>query len=156
MKGKQVNSEAGLWKLKAEELIVLLQNEPVDAGDAKNIQQKINKAFDEVIPAGHSNKNNPAVPNDLELLLTGHQLHKKAPQKQIDFEKIKKYLLVLIGVVMITLGMAMIIMPAPPYFEMFTIFHFTANDGVTLMDLIALVIVFTGVYLPLSTLSKKV
>jgi hypothetical protein len=46
-------------------------------------------------------------------------------------------------------------MPAPPYFEMFTIFYFNQNDGVTLMDLIALLIVFTGVYLFLSSVLKK-
>ena len=56
---------------------------------------------------------------------------------------------------MITLGMGMIIMPAPPYFEMFTIFYFNPNDGVTIMDLISLLIVFTGVYLLVSSLLKK-
>ncbi|MBK0381718.1 hypothetical protein I5M32_01985 [Pedobacter sp. SD-b] len=52
-----------------------------------------------------------------------------------------------IGLVMLTLGFAMIILPAPAYFEMFTIFHFTTNDGFTLMDLISLIVILTGVFL---------
>src|SRR5690606_9549224 len=52
-----------------------------------------------------------------------------------------------IGLLFVTLGFAMIIMPAPPYFEMFTIFHFTQDDGVTLMDLISLIIVAVGIYI---------
>jgi hypothetical protein len=51
--------------------------------------------------------------------------------------------------------MAMIIMPAPPYFEMFTVFYFNDNDGVTIMDIISLLIVFTGVYLFLNAVLKK-
>ncbi len=53
---------------------------------------------------------------------------------------------VLIGFVMLTLGFAMIILPAPKYFEIFTIFYFSLNDGFTLMDLISLIIVLIGVF----------
>lgn len=149
MKGKQVITDAELLEAKANELVALLKSGAIDADHAKIIQQKINKAFKkyDTIP--------PEPQSDLELLLSAHQLQKATIKDRYDFETIKKYLLVIIGAVMITLGMAMIIMPAPPYFEMFTIYHFNANDGVTLMDLIALVIVFTGVYLFLSALSKK-
>jgi hypothetical protein len=42
----------------------------------------------------------------------------------------------------------MIIVPAPsPAFEIATIVHFTPNDGLTIMDLISLLIVFGGIYL---------
>jgi hypothetical protein len=76
-------------------------------------------------------------------------------QKNIWATNLSRNLVIFIGIIMITLGMAMIIMPAPPYFEMFTIFYFNDNDGVTLMDLIALLIVFTGVYLFLNAVLKK-
>jgi hypothetical protein len=46
----------------------------------------------------------------------------------------------------------MIIMPAPPYFEMFTIYYFNANDGVTLMDLISLIIVAVGIYIMINAI----
>ncbi|MEB0261397.1 MULTISPECIES: hypothetical protein [unclassified Mucilaginibacter] len=149
MKGKQDITDAELLDTKANELVALLKTGAINADHAKIIQQKINKALKKYdnLPSN--------LQNDLELLLSAHQLQKATIKDRFDFETIKKYLLGIIGAVMITLGMAMIIMPAPPYFEMFTIYHFNANDGVTLMDLIALVIVFTGVYLFFSALSKK-
>ena len=67
----------------------------------------------------------------------------------------KKIVLCIIGLVMITLGFAMIILPAPPNFEMFTVFYFNEDDGVTIMDLISLIIVFAGVFLLISTVRKK-
>jgi hypothetical protein len=48
------------------------------------------------------------------------------------------------------------VMPAPPYFEMFTIFYFTPDDGFTLMDLISLIIIATGTFIVIrSVLNPK-
>ena len=149
MKGKQVITDAELLDDKANDLLALIKTGAIDADHAKIIQQKINRAFEK-----YDNLPTEAQ-SDLQMLLSAHQLQKTKLKDRYEFEAVKKYLLVVIGAVMITLGMAMIIMQAPPYFEMFTIYHFNANDGVTLMDLIALVIVFTGVYLFLSALSKR-
>ena len=62
---------------------------------------------------------------------------------------------IIISLLVITLGLAMIIMPAPPYFEMYTIFYFNEQDGFTLMDLISLLIIFCGVFTLIMTMSKK-
>ena len=56
---------------------------------------------------------------------------------------------------LVLLGFGMIIMPAPPYFEMFTLFYINPNDGVTIMDVISLIVAFTGVYILISTFSKR-
>lgn len=163
MKDKQTTSEAELLELKADELVALLQKGVIDAKRAKAIQQKINKAIDEAslpktieafkeLDAGQDRLE---LLNDFEMLLSQHQLDTNVSKQYLNHERIKKTVVAIIGITMITLGMAMIIMPAPPYFEMFTIFHFNPNDGVTLMDLIALLIVFTGVYLFLNALLKK-
>ena len=56
---------------------------------------------------------------------------------------------------MITLGFGMIIMPAPPYFEMFTIFYFNQNDGITIMDLISLLIILAGIYLLIKAIVRN-
>lgn len=163
MKDKQTTSEAELLEKKANELVALLQKGVVDAKRAKAIQQRINKAIDEALlpktieafkelDAGQDRLD---LLNDFEMLLSQHQLDTDASKQYLNHERVKKIVVAIIGVIMITLGMAMIIMPAPPYFEMFTIFHFNPNDGVTLMDLIALLIVFTGVYLFLNALLKK-
>lgn len=60
----------------------------------------------------------------------------------------------IISILLITLGFAMIVMPAPPYFEMYTIFYFNENDGFTLMDLISLIIVFCGIFTLIMTMQK--
>jgi uncharacterized membrane protein len=70
-------------------------------------------------------------------------------------EKAKRIVLIAISVSMAVLGLAMIIMPAPPYFEMFTIFYFSKDDGITLMDVISVIILLTGVYLFLNATIKK-
>jgi hypothetical protein len=62
---------------------------------------------------------------------------------------------IIISLLFITLGLAMIILPAPPYFEMYTIFYFNENDGFTLMDLISLLIVFCGVFTLIMTMQKR-
>ncbi|MBB5394716.1 hypothetical protein [Mucilaginibacter sp. AK015] len=163
MKDKPVFNEAALIDQKADELVALLQKGSVDAKQAKAIQQKINNAIDEAsLPKTieafkelDTDRDRVDLLNDLEMLLSQHQLDTDVSKKYLTHERVKKFVIIIIGIVMITLGMAMIIMPAPPYFEMFTVFYFNDNDGVTLMDLIALLIVFTGVYLFLSALLKK-
>ena len=92
--------------------------------------------------------------DNLEILLSQYQLDSKVSRKMVFVKRMVKASILIIGIILITLGFAMIIMPAPPYFEMFTIFWFSIDDGVTLMDLIALLIVFTGVYLFLSSIIK--
>jgi hypothetical protein len=163
LKDKQTASEAELLEQKADELVALLQKGVVDAKRVKAIQEKINKAIDEAsLPKTieafkglDAAQDRIGLLNDFEMLLSQHQLDTRASKQYLSNERVKKIVVAIIGVTMITLGMAMIIMPAPPYFEMFTIFHFNPNDGVTLMDLIALLIVFTGVYLFLNALLKK-
>jgi hypothetical protein len=163
LKDKETMSDAKLLELKADELVALLQKGVIDAKNAKVIQQKINKAIDDaLLPKTieafrdiDTGQDKMALLNDFELLLSQHQFDTNTAKQYVRHERVKKAVVAIIGVIMITLGMAMIIMPAPPYFEMFTIFYFNPNDGITLMDLIALLIVFTGVYLFLNALLKK-
>jgi hypothetical protein len=163
LENKQIVDEAALLELKADELVVLLQKGVVDKDRARVIQERIYHALDkDSIPKKiEAFKDLDAVDdrlellNEFEFLLSHHQLDSKFSKKYLAQERLKKGVVIAIGIIMITLGMAMIIMPAPPYFEMFTIFYFNQNDGVTLMDLIALLIVFTGVYLFLSSVLKK-
>jgi len=56
---------------------------------------------------------------------------------------------------MITLGFGMIIMPAPPFFEMFTIFYFNSHDGVTIMDLISLLVILFGIFFLIKAIIRK-
>lgn len=155
--------EAALLEVKTNELIALLQKGVVDASHAKSIRQKLLKALDEAsfpqkleafqeLDAG---RDRIALLNDFEYLLSQHQLDSAVTTKYLTQERVKKFIAVIMGLIMITLGLTMIIMPAPPYFEMFTVFYFNPNDGVTIMDIISLLIVFTGIYVILNAVLKK-
>ena len=163
MGNKQVADEAALIDRKADELVALLQKGMFDKEHLTAVRHKITHALDaeslpqtiEAFKEIDTSKDRLDMLNSFEFLLTHHQLDSKASKKYLFQERLKKSLVIIISIIMITLGMAMIIMPAPPYFEMFTIFYFNPNDGVTIMDLISLLIVFTGVYLFLSSFLKK-
>ncbi|TFF39568.1 hypothetical protein [Mucilaginibacter psychrotolerans] len=163
MDDKQLTNDTDLLDAKAEELMLLLRKGGMDADRMKAIQQKVINAFDaaslpkkiEAFKEIDTNQDRLQLLNSFEYLLSQHQLDSNVTKKFITRERLKKMVVVIIGVIMITLGMAMIIMPAPPYFEMFTVFYFNPNDGVTIMDIISLLIVFTGIYLFLSTVIKK-
>lgn len=150
---------------KLEELMTLLQSSDIDSESLANIQVRFNKAiedkkelskdlqrFQELKTTGVSRLD---LANDLEAMLAHSQLNSENV-KELEVKRGGSRLLTfLIGAVMITLGFAMIIMPAPPYFEMFTIFYFTPDDGVTLMDLVSLLIVLCGIYLVFTSSVKK-
>jgi hypothetical protein len=92
----------------------------------------------------------------IEVLLNNNFIDTKIA-KAINFKKYFDFVLQgAIGIVMLTLGFAMIFLPAPAYFEMFTIFYFNANDGFTLMDLISLLIVLTGIFLMIKSYFRLV
>lgn len=94
---------------------------------------------------------------DVELgqLLLINNLDKPAQQKMAFYQIISMVIRVIIALLLILLGFGMIIMPAPPYFEMFTLFYLSPNDGVTIMDVISLIVAFIGVYLLISTFAKR-
>lgn len=142
---------------KLEELINLLDNSELDSESIKNLHNKFNKAverkshfiqdIEEFKKLDDSSLSRFEIADDLEKLLSKYKLDSDDSKKIIIKGSGSNISLIAIALILIVLGFAMIIMPAPPYFEMFTIFYFSQNDGVTLMDLIALLIVFTGVYL---------
>ena len=148
---------------KVNELTELLRKHPPD----KELAHHIHKCIDEAIETSSIPKtidayreldkeqNRLELLDDLELLLSQHPLDSETAKTYLYRERMNKTLVICIGIIMITLGMGMIIMPAPPYFEMFTIFYFNKNDGITIMDVISLLIVFTGVYLFISAVIKK-
>lgn len=148
---------------KVNELTELLRKNPPDKEQAQNIHKRIDEAIEtssvpKTIDAYREldkEQNRLELLDDLELLLSQHPLDSETSKNYLYRERMNKTLVLCIGIIMITLGMGMIIMPAPPYFEMFTIFYFNKDDGITIMDVISLLIVFTGVYLFISAVIKK-
>ncbi|TZF84762.1 hypothetical protein FW774_07205 [Pedobacter sp. BS3] len=149
---------------KLNELIVLLQSSSLNHQDKEHIRQQFDKAIADMLS---SSKNIQAyremdkeatsreeMLDNLELLLSQHPLDSKLSRKYLHLSRMKYIFQLCMGLAMITLGLSMIFLPAPPYFEMFTIIYFTTDDGFTLMDLISLIIVFCGVYLTINALIK--
>jgi membrane-bound ClpP family serine protease len=149
---------------KLNELILLLNNSNIDSENVKLIKNKFNVAIDAKLSEAELIIEFQKVDeNDLSRLEKLDKIEMLLKTNYIDTKTVKSFKVkrfvemifpVLIGIVMLTLGFAMIILPAPPYFEMFTIFHFTLNDGFTLMDLISLIIILTGIFVAIKSYFK--
>lgn len=149
---------------KLEELMTLLESSDLDSDSVGKIQDKFTKAverkrmsienLEEFKRLDSQSLSRMEKANDLEKLLSMYKIDSNDTKKLVNNDKGSCLAILIVGILMIVLGFAMIILPAPPYFELFTIFYFTKNDGVTLMDLIALIIAFTGVYLSVNSLAK--
>ncbi|HVZ24541.1 MAG TPA: hypothetical protein VG842_00700, partial [Sediminibacterium sp.] len=72
---------------------------------------------------------------------------KKIGKRRLIFNTFKA----IVALLIIMLGFAMIILPTPASFEIYTLFYFNEQDGFTLMDLISLLIIFTGIYILLTS-----
>ncbi len=149
---------------KLDELLLLLDKNDVDSEKIKTFQHKINVALErklsskevagEIKDVSLLNINNLEKLNQLEILLNTNHLDSKQAKKIQLGEKFAILVRFVIGFLMITLGFAMVILPAPPYFEMFTIFNFNHDDGFTLMDLISLIIIAIGIYVIIKSYFK--
>ncbi|MFD2873385.1 hypothetical protein ACFS5N_12945 [Mucilaginibacter ximonensis] len=151
---------------KLDELINLLAENDFDSETVKQYQHKLNAAFENKMATAEDLKafkvidtitdaSREELLDEFSTLLESHSFDSKTSTKYLKAERSNKLIMMIIGIIMITLGFAMIIMPAPPYFEMFTIFYFNQDDGVTLMDLISLVIVFAGIYVLVRSMYNK-
>jgi hypothetical protein len=149
--------QAGIDR-KLDELLALLADSEIDSVTARNIEQRLNQAlqkktsykkqldaFKQINTAESVNR--AELLDEFSVLLASHQVDTRMSKKYLKGERLARFFLILISLVLIVLGFAMIVMPAPPYFEMFTIFYFNIQDGITLMDLISLLIILSGIYL---------
>jgi ElaB/YqjD/DUF883 family membrane-anchored ribosome-binding protein len=151
---------------KVEELIKAIQAHPVDTKRSRVYQQKIAEAFtNTVFPKKHlapfatlhqnDDLSREELLDELEKVLSETEIDSRKSRSIIRQNAFRRVVIFLVSVLLIMTGFAMIIMPAPPSFEMFTIFYFNANDGVTIMDLVSLLIIFGGVFLFVLNFGKK-
>lgn len=150
---------------KLNELLALLADSEIDSVKARSIQQKLNQALQkktsykkELNAFKQINTTDKAdrteLLNEFSVMLANHQVDTRMSKKYLMGERLARFFLIIISLVLIVLGFAMIVMPAPPYFEMFTIFYFNLQDGITLMDLISLLIILSGIYLLVRSVYK--
>ena len=97
---------------------------------------------------------NPDGTSSADQLLFIDNLDKNRQRKHSVIRAIGTILKVIISLLLILLGFGMIIMPAPPYFEMFTLFYINRDDGITIMDVISLLVVFIGIYLLIYSIAR--
>lgn len=151
---------------KVQELVALIGESKLSAAETKNYQNLISRAFVQATLSGDPikpfttlnqdrNLSREELLDSLEILLTDNKIDSKVSRRYLRNNLLQKILLCLIGLILIFTGFAMIIMPAPPSFEIFTVFYFNPNDGVTIMDLVSLLIILSGVFLFILNFNKK-
>ncbi len=144
-------------KEKFDELIALLEQSNLDSDQAQlylkrlesyfknlSLKSKFDK-FEDVIK--DEGKTKEKLLNEFEFLLASSDINSEDAYRYLKKEKFKALVLSILGILFIVLGLGMIIMPAPKNFEMFTIYYFTRDDGITLMDVIASIIVVSGFFI---------
>jgi hypothetical protein len=151
------DEEKAVINKKLDELITLISKSRIDNNTAKLYQQKFDNAIArqgiqaEQVEAFQNLDNLSASREELldefSILLSSNQFDSRVVKKRGRVgEGMSRVVLFVISIIMITLGFGMIIMPAPPFFEMFTIFYFNSHDGITIMDLISLLIILFGIF----------
>jgi len=78
---------------------------------------------------------------------------------EVKFYKIysilKKIIKIITGKLMVFSALYVILQPIPRYLEGFTIYYFSSQDGITLSDIIALIILYTGLQIIIKNILKK-
>lgn len=145
---------------KFDELIELLNNSNIDSDQAQRYTKKLDyilsekklkkkfEPFDELV--SDESLSREKMLNEFEFLLASSDLDSNDAYRVVRTDRIKAITLIVLGLLLIVLGLGMIIIPAPPYFEMFTIFYFTKDDGITLMDVIASIVAVSGFFITIN------
>jgi hypothetical protein len=160
------NPDYTLLETKIEELVHVIERTGVDHHHSKIYEQRIADAFKksavtqkQVAPFQALDQDNNLSREELleglEKLLAENKIDSKMNSASKGHNFLKKGILFLLAILLIVFGFAMIIMPAPPDFEILTVYYFNANDGVTVMDLVSLLIIFGGVLLFVLNFNKK-
>lgn len=158
--------ENPLLRKKIDELVEVIAQTAVDQAQSAAYQREIEDAFkrsrykaQQTAPFRTLDQDNNLSREELleglEKLLSENQIDSKISSSYLKRNAVQKGVMFIISILLIVFGFAMIIMPAPASFEMFTVFYFNPNDGVTIMDLVSLLIIFGGVLLFVLNFNKK-
>lgn len=161
-----MDTQKNLLEQKIQELLEVIQRTQLDNQSAKQYQRQIGDAFQKSVASKKqlapfavldqdNNLSREELLEGLEKLLSENKIDSDVSKSYLRRNAMQKIVLFVLSFLLIVVGFAMIIMPAPPSFEIFTVFYFNANDGVTIMDLVSLLIIFGGVLLFILNFSKK-
>ncbi|MCF0055775.1 hypothetical protein [Dyadobacter sp. CY356] len=163
---QQADRENQLLEKKIQELIDAIEVSTINSQSSRLYQKKISDAFQkslltpkELAPFKELDQDNNLSREELleglEKLLSENTFDSEVSKTYLRKNTIQKGVMFILAILLIMVGFAMIIMPAPPSFEIFTVFYFNANDGVTVMDLVSLLIIFGGVLVFILNFNKK-
>jgi hypothetical protein len=161
----QTDEEKNAINQKMDELVSLLENSHLDNETAKLYRQRFDNAIsrkgiqqdqvDAFHQIGALDVSREELLDEFSILLSGNRFDSRVTKKRRIGEGLSRVVLFVISITMITLGLGMIIMPAPPFFEMFTIFYFNDHDGITIMDLISLLVILFGIFFLIKAIIRK-
>ena len=151
---------------KLDEVAALLAGRNLDSEKLKHFKQKFDNALQSCAGGEHAieafkvidekeNASREELLEEFTTLLLSNKVDSRAAGNYLKAKRVNSFLLIVIAVAMVTLGLAMIVIKAPPYFEIFTIYYFTPYDGITLMDVIACIIILIGIYILVRTLYNE-
>lgn len=133
------------------EFIEELEKQPVSKQKAIEMQHLFLHTMEKTYMVSNSNVNGNAKGNeewilDMNKLLKEHKSFsmKNLPDKAINWAAGLAYSAV--GLLFICTGFLIIVTPTTAEFEIATLFYFNENDGFTLLDAFALVIIFIGIF----------
>lgn len=142
-----------------DELIAALYEEEISAEELHTLQQRFAEAIKnlpgyhdmEIMDQAASSHNSDESP----LLLCRQNGKLYLRKKEAERRSLSGTFRIIVSLLIIMLGFAMIVLPTPPSFEMYTLFLFNDHDGFTLMDLISLMIVFAGIYALITSVYRQ-
>lgn len=133
------------------EFIEELEKQPVSKQKAIEMQHLFLHTMEKTYHISQSNPDNNAKGNEewvigMNKLIQEHKSFsiKNLPDKAINWAAGLAYSAV--GLLFICTGFLIIVTPTTAEFEIATIFYFNENDGFTLLDAFALVIIFIGIF----------
>jgi hypothetical protein len=135
------------------ELLEELEKQPVSKQKAMEMQHLFLHTMEKTyrvsnITSQHEDdaKGNEQMVLDMDKLLRQHRSFsvKNLPDKAVNWAAGLAFSGV--GLLFIIIGFLLIVTPTSAEFEMATLFYFNENDGFTLLDAFALVIIFIGIF----------
>lgn len=82
---------------------------------------------------------------DFEVELTSQKITSDEVFLLKQRRRISHFTKFLIGVLLLVIGIGLIVLPLGDEIKVFTIFYFTPNDGVTLIDVVGIIFILSGI-----------
>ncbi|HTN45740.1 MAG TPA: hypothetical protein VL098_05280 [Flavipsychrobacter sp.] len=161
----RAGSRKTAFEQKFKELISLSADAGLSPEDIRNYKERLDRALGEPLSYERNIERYKELDDkhlsridmldELGKLLIANPVDNSAIRQHKKKDFLTSTLVSAIGFTLMALGLAMIILPAPASFEIYTLFYFTPDDGVTIMDVISLLIVFTGVFIIITAMKRN-